>query len=505
MPVRFPGERGMKTPGFVKIAVLLGGMGGLASPVWAFPGAAALLQLRLRTPLTTDHAEAGSRFETVVTAPGLIGGRVFFPAGTQVLGVVVKRQRVGLGFVHERAGLDVQFQEYRLPDGRRFRLRGVLREIDNSREAVDRRGHVEGILPSDNPQGMLGGLWHSPSAELFQGSFLGITGLAGRLFSSYAMGPLGAGVLLGVRCAFFRAPEPEIRLPVGTDMELAVTEFPDNAPAFDAPAAPELPAELAKWLEARPFGVDRTKGRPAGDMINLAFVGSREELVAAFHAAGWAGADPETAHTVSHLWNAFASQTGYADAPASRMTYGGREPDFVFQKSLNDIAKRHHVRLWREEADGREVWLGAATHDVNIKIGAMGLSLTHRIDPRIDGERGKVLNDLAFAGCATAPAYVERNAAIRNLSERKLSVSDGRLAATTLLDCSGRPPEATDEIADLHQTRAVKVTRRVVLAARQYLFRDNLYYWTYRVVRWHSTNAQESYSDDGASAGDSAY
>lgn len=463
-----------------------------APAVFALPGAVTVLQLRLLTPLSSDRAIAGTPFETIVTAPGELGDRVFFPVGTRVFGEVVRRQRVGMGFVHGRASLDLEFLDYRLPDGRSFPLEAVLSEIDNSREAITRPGHVQGILPSDNPQGLLGGIWRTPSADLFQSSFMGMSGVMGHLFSTYAMSPTGAGLLFVVRCAFFHQPEPEIRLPAGTDMEVRVTRMTEGAPEFDPPPPTLLSTELSDWLAAQPFGTEGKKGALAADVINIAFVGSREDLINAFHVAGYVGADPQTARSISRLWQAFASQSGYPDAPASRMTYEGRDADFIFQRSLNDIAKRHHIRIWREELGAQELWLGAATHDINLKVSPTGRSLTHRIDRRIDGEREKILADLSFAGCIAPPSYVERKSAVRLASDRKMSITDGRLAVATLSGCANSDQMTYAPMPDLRASPQARAVRRVMLAARQYVMQDNPYYWIYRVIRWRNANGQDA-------------
>ena len=53
-------------------------------------------------------------------------------------------------------------------------------------------------------------------------------------------------------------------------------------------------------------------------------------------------------------------------SPVSALLMNERPPDLVFQKSLNTFAKRHHVRIWKlaKKYNGREVWVGAATHDI---------------------------------------------------------------------------------------------------------------------------------------------
>src|ERR1019366_10791211 len=91
---------------------------------------------------------------------------------------------------------------------------------------------------------------------------------------------------------------------------------------------------------------------------------------------------------------------GYSEAPAPVLLLDGKPPDRVFKKPLNPFARRHHLRIWRRPASfrGRPVWAVAATHDIGIDLSAAERTFIHRIDPQIDQERDKVVNDLLFAG-----------------------------------------------------------------------------------------------------------
>ena len=107
----------------------------------------------------------------------------------------------------------------------------------------------------------------------------------------------------------------------------------------------------------------------------------------------------------------------------------------AFEKGLNTFAKRHHLRLWRSPkttADGREIWLGAATHDTGIDVHPGVVS--HAIDPDLDAERAKVGADLAVTGRVAAEQLVTRPAP---LSEGQTATgakwkTDGRLLGIEL-------------------------------------------------------------------------
>jgi hypothetical protein len=129
-------------------------------------------------------------------------------------------------------------------------------------------------------------------------------------------------------------------------------------------------------------------------------------------------------------------QAGYSSAPVSILQINGRPPDLIFQKSLNTFANRHHLRIWKQPVTytGREVWIGAATHDIAISKARAGTKWSHRIDPHIDRERDWVSTDLLFIRTAVAYADVERPAAPKratNATGDQL-LTDGRMSVLEL-------------------------------------------------------------------------
>ena len=88
------------------------------------------------------------------------------------------------------------------------------------------------------------------------------------------------------------------------------------------------------------------------------------------------------------------------------LTLNGVPSDFVYQKSLDTVQKRHHVRLWKDPYQA-DVWLGAAAEDIGFRFELM--HWTHSTAPNVDVERAKVVNDLAFTECLDAAGLVRRN------------------------------------------------------------------------------------------------
>ena len=107
---------------------------------------------------------------------------------------------------------------------------------------------------------------------------------------------------------------------------------------------------------------------------------------------------------------AIIEDNGYGEAPMSILTLGGKPPDLTLEKQNNTFASRHHIRIWQlpQTFNGQPVFVAAATHDVKIYFSQTSRSITHGIDPDIDRERTKVLNDMLAANHVAATSLVDR-------------------------------------------------------------------------------------------------
>src|SRR5271170_1660766 len=79
------------------------------------PGAQ--LHIRLTSPVGSYASRPGDPVNAVLIAPLVLGGETVLPAGSQVSGRLKSVQRVGMGFVHELAALDLEFTSITLPNG----------------------------------------------------------------------------------------------------------------------------------------------------------------------------------------------------------------------------------------------------------------------------------------------------------------------------------------------------------------------------------------------------
>jgi hypothetical protein len=143
----------------------------------------------------------------------------------------------------------------------------------------------------------------------------------------------------------------------------------------------------------------------AGDPLNLALVGSQDEVVAALLKAGWSPADPTTLRSSFRIATSVVLKHKYATAPMSNLYVWGRRQDLAFEQAVDQNARqRHHVRFWRSDKLGigdRPLWLGAATFDRSVGISHLTGKITHHIDGDIDSERNHVIETLAHVGQLT--------------------------------------------------------------------------------------------------------
>jgi len=157
-------------------------------------------------------------------------------------------------------------------------------------------------------------------------------------------------------------------------------------------------------LAGRPMVTATAQGIP-GDPINVGLTGSREDVVSAFHLAGWHPADPITLKTSLEIIGSVVLDRPYKDAPVSPLFFEGRKQDLAFEKPHGVSAdRRQHVRLWlvlENGADAGPVWLGSASFDSGVTLSRDTGQVTHKISPNVDGERDRLMGDLNQARMIT--------------------------------------------------------------------------------------------------------
>jgi len=259
-----------------------------------------------------------------------------------------------------------------------------------------------------------------------------------------ASNPIAGYTIKGVQTVYGLSIRREIMFPGGTDLQVQIVR-------------PSILKQREPWEGYRTLPVDdalqhlvanapmrtASKNKVPSDPTNLMFLGTRQQLIGAFEESGWIQASDLGVKSAIKAAPATVRQTGYADAPVSALLLEDRLPDLVFQKSLDTFAKRHHLRIWKltQTYNGREVWVGAATHDIATTSSRAATKWSHRIDPHIDRERDWVESDLLFVGTAAAYADVDRPKAPRKLANATGDdiVTDGKMSVVLL--AGGKSPD----------------------------------------------------------------
>jgi len=438
----------------------------------AFAAVTQETQLRLLTPLAS-YSKPGTPFEAVVTGPAADTEHGIVPRGTLIRGVVQRAHTVKFGVRRERASLELSFDACQTPSGEPLACELKLIAVDNARETVREGNRIRGILAANHAQSLLNGVWLRPVPRLIRRPLSGLYGAAGMVYR-LAPNPIGMGSVITARLLLLRLPDSEIELPTGAGLIARMSvESPAAIDTHSAPSSEPFDIDLADWLRTAPVDITRPDGVREADVINFAFLATREQLERAFAAAGWVTADEMSPKTRARSYRSVTKMTAYARAPVSTLLYQKRPPDLVFQKSLNTIAKRHHIRVWRAEESGLDLWLAAATHDTSITFDWSRMSITHRIDPFLDKERSTVVNDLVFSGCTARATHIDRP------HRAQAKSTDGALVAIEMTECNAPAPD----VRYVERSKRSIVTagvRRVVLETRHYFWRANVYHWGFR-------------------------
>ena len=147
-----------------------------------------------------------------------------------------------------------------------------------------------------------------------------------------------------------------------------------------------------------------------GDPLNVALVGTEEQVRAIMHAAKWFPADPLGVRADLKIAEATVLKREYDDAPVSSLYLYGRKEDLAFEQPVGpDPRKRHHVRFWKSDkvdSDGRPFWLGSDIYDEHVGISRRTGQITHVTAPDIDTERDYLFQCLEGTG-ELAERYIE--------------------------------------------------------------------------------------------------
>ena len=428
--------------------------------------AGSVLELRLRQEVNSYSSEEGTLIQAYLCSPVMLEGKIYLPMETIVRGRIKEVKRVGLGLVRERAWLQLEFYQLVLPNGEQYNIRTRVTEVENARERVMANGRIRGIRSADMPGHRSSGV---------------ITSLA-------ALDPIALAFASVASAALLRFSEPEIRFPVGTELLVRISESVELGNSFSDPmqklhVTDDDRRALQAAIRKMPFRTKTLIGKRDSDLVNVLFVGSSSAMERAFVAAGWVEADRASAQANYQALRAFAENQGYRAAPMSTLLLDGRRPVSTLSKAMNTFHKRHHVRIFEtaETWQGHELFSASSTQDVGVGFSKGEKKFTHRIDPQIDNERAKVLNDLLLTGCvdeaeALDRPWVPRDA--KNAGGENLA-TDGAIAIVRLNDCltPRRFDEAISPPPGPFRGNAIsRASRQTILTVRNDFYRGTFVY-----------------------------
>ncbi|WP_437186848.1 LssY C-terminal domain-containing protein [Planctomicrobium sp. SH668] len=149
-------------------------------------------------------------------------------------------------------------------------------------------------------------------------------------------------------------------------------------------------------------GITQTHAGIPGDPVNVAIVGTHDEIVNIMLAAHWYPADPVTVQSSLRIAADTVFRREYVDAPVSSLYLFHRKEDLAFEQPVGaDPKQRHHVRFWlsdKKDPDGRPFWFGATTFDHGVGLSHTTGQITHHISGNVDAERNRLSRDLNQTG-----------------------------------------------------------------------------------------------------------
>lgn len=379
-------------------------------------GAIDTLHVRLLDRVHSHH-RARPAVHAVVIAP-LEGadGRIVLPPGT-----ILSGRYAGSGmerFSGKRHWLALRFDSAAVPiydaanDTVRAALSMRLVAMDDARETVDSAGRIVGpaipsILHSKGDWAVVAlGIFHPVTAIVLA------TTLEGEMKERHR--------------AVFLEPGTELSAVLTRTVLLPRRSEWKPPPPVRSGANPD---SIARSVPLR--AMLRGRNVPS-DIVGIAVIGTAGQLREACAAAGFTRAAPMTLGSDLKTIVKSAQGEGYGAQPVSELVLGGRAPDMVYEKVVDSFLKRHHFRVWRWPADPADddataLWLLAATHDTGITFSRQRDGFTHTIDPHVDRERDKVVNDLVATNRVAAMSYVPRAAPAGGAM-----ITDGKLAVLVL-------------------------------------------------------------------------
>ena len=169
-----------------------------------------------------------------------------------------------------------------------------------------------------------------------------------------------------------------------------------------------MDAGLRKDIDGLPRRVN-DQFKNLGDMVNFVLIGSEKQVQSAIDAANFHVADTDDKKAVLEAAMTTYENKDYLAMPMSTLYLFNRPQDFGYEQAepIAMVASRHHFRLWKAPFtwNGQTVWVGAGTHDIGFAKDKRNGSVTHKIDPNVDGERENIGASLEKGGKVKSMSY----------------------------------------------------------------------------------------------------
>ncbi|HTV57545.1 MAG TPA: LssY C-terminal domain-containing protein [Verrucomicrobiae bacterium] len=255
-------------------------------------------------------------------------------------------------------------------------------------------------------------------------------------YSAPVAGRLYLGVNQGMKEAASATGSFTVKISVtnaGLDTSIAAT-------AGGPPDTP-LPSITQALLAEIPRRVTDPQGKP-GDMVNVLLIGTQDQVLKTFAAAGWVQVDRSVSDTILTGLVDSLEKKDYLTMPMSTLFLFNRPQDYGFAHAepVKVVMSRNHLRVWKSpyEVNGVPVWCIAATHDIGFERDQRNNGLTHKIDPAVDGEREFVNDTLSSTGLVAQRDHVTPRDALTTAKTATGGEfhSDGRVVVLVLRDAA---------------------------------------------------------------------
>ena len=110
--------------------------------------------IRLLQPVASYSSKPGEAVRGIVIESPQCDGELLFADGTVVDGQIKSVHKVGMGFRHEAASLEIEFERILPENAEPIEMRARVLQVDNAREKV-KGGVIHGIRGTNTPQDRL--------------------------------------------------------------------------------------------------------------------------------------------------------------------------------------------------------------------------------------------------------------------------------------------------------------------------------------------------------------